>query len=372
MKRQRSARGAAALTTSAVGQASLALKGLVVASHGRHCVVESADGSRRICHPRGKKNAPVVGDEVLWLPATADSASGEGSIETVLPRRNLLYRQDEVRSKSFAANIDQVLILLAAQPMFSQSQLARALVACTHAGVTAIVALNKSDLAEPFALAWQRLQPYARLPAIGADAPAGGGGPSRLPVLPLCLAPAAGVMGAGMASASATADGGLAALCTLLHGRRTLVLGPSGSGKSTLVNLLAPHAGATTGEISRVLNSGRHTTTATTLYWLDGQQRSTALLDSPGFQEFGLRHISGAHLPACMPDIAAHAAHCRFYNCTHLHEPGCAVRAAVDAQTGAQDGSYEAVAGDGPAPIHPDRYRLYAQLRAELDQPPLY
>ena len=129
--------------------------GLVVAAHGRHCLVESPDGQRRICHPRGKKSQAVVGDRVRWMP-TGD----EGSIERVEPRINLFYRQDEIRTKSFAANLDQVLVLIAAEPEFSESQLARALIAAEAAGIAPLVALNKSDLVEPFERAWARLVPY--------------------------------------------------------------------------------------------------------------------------------------------------------------------------------------------------------------------
>ena len=89
--------------------------GLVIASHGRHVVVEADDGSRRLCHPRGKKNQAVVGDRVWWLPS-----SDEGSIEAIDTRRNLFYRQDEIRTKSFAANLDRLLVLIAAEPEFSQ------------------------------------------------------------------------------------------------------------------------------------------------------------------------------------------------------------------------------------------------------------
>ena len=110
----------------------------------------------------------------------------------------------------------------------------------------------------------------------------------------------------------------------LMQGKKTLVLGPSGAGKSSLTNLLIPHAQVLTAEISQALNSGKHTTTSTTLYWIDAD-RSTALIDSPGFQEFGLHHIEPMHLAAYMPDIKAHAQNCKFYNCTHLHEPGCGV-----------------------------------------------
>ena len=307
-------------------------EGLVVASHGRHCVVESADGARRICHPRGKKNQAVAGDRVLWQPAHG----GEGTIEKVLTRRNLLYRQDEVRSKSFAANIDQVLVLIAAEPVFSESQLARALIAAEAAGIAPLIALNKSDLVEPFARAWQRLLPYRHMP--------GSAGPDsrHYGVLPLSLAHSGAV--------------DRAALMAHLAGKATLVLGPSGAGKSTLINLLIPQARAATGEISRALNSGKHTTTATTWYWTDAA-RATALIDSPGFQEFGLRHLQPADLARCMPDIGALASQCKFYNCTHLHEPGCAVMAQVGA-TGS------------PYAISASRYKIYGELFEQLKQPP--
>lgn len=295
--------------------------GLVVAAHGRHCLVETPGGERVICHPRGKKSQVVVGDRVAW-----QASRDEGTVEQVLARRNLLYRQDEIRTKAFAANLDRVLILIAAEPEFSESQLARALIACEQAGIEPLVALNKSDLVEPFARAWQRLLPYRHM----------GYG-----VLPLSLREAGEV--------------DRAHLLAHLSGRTTLVLGPSGSGKSTLVNLLVPMALAQTGEISQALNSGRHTTTSTSWYWVGDPAERTGLIDSPGFQEFGLRHVEAARLAAYMPDLRAHAADCRFYNCSHMHEPGCGVIAAVRPQAG-EDG------------IQESRYRIYRTLYEELSQ----
>ncbi|MET0311308.1 MAG: GTPase RsgA, partial [Burkholderiaceae bacterium] len=133
-------------------------EGLVVAGYGRHCLVETPGGERVICHPRGKKSQAVVGDRVLWQP-TQD----EGTVEKVQERRNLFYRQDEIRTKSFAANLDQVLILIAAEPEFSEHQLARALIAASAAGIEPLIALNKSDLVEPFERAWARLEPYRKM-----------------------------------------------------------------------------------------------------------------------------------------------------------------------------------------------------------------
>ena len=119
--------------------------GLVVAGFGRHVLVETASGQRVICHPRGKKNQALVGDRIRWLPS-----QDEGTIEKIEERSNLFYRQDEMRTKSFAANLDQVLILMAAEPEFSENQLTRALIAAEAERITPIIALNKSDLTEPF------------------------------------------------------------------------------------------------------------------------------------------------------------------------------------------------------------------------------
>ena len=287
--------------------------GLVVAGHGRHYVVETPEGQRLTCHPRGKKSECVVGDRVRW------QASGdEGVIEHIEPRRNLLFRQDEWKTKSFAANLDQLLVLVAAEPSFSESQLARALIAAEYAEIPARIALNKRDL-PAIAAARERLEPYARMGIAVHE-------------VALKAEPAAA----------------RAALAPPLAGRATLVLGPSGAGKSTLINLLVPHARAEVGEISRALQSGRHTTTTTQWYWLDAD-RTSALIDSPGFQEFGLRQIDPQQLPALMPDLRGPAQACRFYNCTHLHEPGCGVREAVER-------------GD----IAPSRYRVYREIRDEL------
>ena len=254
----------------------------------------------------------VVGDRVRTAPA-----GDEVVVDAILPRRNLLFRQDEMRTKAFAANLDGLLVVVAAEPAFSESQLARALVAANDAGIPTTLVLNKRDL-PVFAAARARLDPYR-------------------------------AMGLGVVETSLREESGAAraALMPMLDGRRTLALGPSGAGKSTLVNTLVPDATATTGEISAALASGRHTTTTTLLYWIDAG-RTSALIDSPGFQTFGLSHIPVERLPALMPDIGTHA-DCRFYNCTHVHEPGCGVRDAVE--RGA---------------IAPSRYRIYLELVAEL------
>ena len=301
--------------------------GLIVANYGRHFLVETPEGRRVICHSRGKKSTGVVGDRVLWQPS-----QDEGTIEKIETRRNLFYRQDEIRTKSFAANLDQVLILIAAEPAFSSHQLSRALVAAEAEHITPIIGLNKSDLVEPFARAWEWLRPYRQM---------------HYGVLPLSL------------KESNEVD--KAALLKLLHGKTTLVLGPSGAGKSTLINLLAPGALAQTGEISQALSAGKHTTTSTTWYWVD-KASGTALIDSPGFQEFGLNHIDPALLASYMPDLRVHIAQCKFYNCSHLHEPGCGVMAAIS----------PVESNTSPEQISAHRYKLYSELHTELSQKRTY
>nr|WP_319563830.1 ribosome small subunit-dependent GTPase A [uncultured Rhodoferax sp.] len=296
---------------------NLRAPGLIVANYGRHFLVETDQGERLICHSRGKKSQGVVGDRVQWL-----ASQDEGTIEKIEPRRNLFYRQDDVRTKTFAANLDQVLILLAAEPEFSSGQLSRALIAAEEQHITPLIALNKSDLTEPFARAWEWLQPYRHM---GYD------------VIHLSLKDEAPSR---------------QALTQRLAGKTTLVLGPSGAGKSTLINCLIPNALAQTGVLSQALNSGKHTTTSTTWYWVDAA-KTTALIDSPGFQEFGLNHIDPAQLAAYMPDFKPHVKNCKFYNCSHLHEPGCGVISAVKS-SGSADG------------ISENRYKIYSDLYAEL------
>ena len=294
--------------------------GLIVANYGRHFLVETPTGERVICHSRGKKSEGVVGDRVMW-----QASEDEGTIEKIEARRNLFYRRDEIRTKSFAANLDQVLILVAAEPAFSSHQLSRALVAAEAERITPLIAINKSDLTLPFARAWEWLLPYRQMP---------------YELLPLSL------------KTHPDEDGAL--LREHLKGKTTLVLGPSGAGKSTLINLLAPEALALTGELSQSLRAGKHTTTSTTWYWADAE-KTTAIIDSPGFQEFGLHHIEPMRLASYMPDIQAHAGACKFYNCSHLHEPGCAVIAAVSS-------------GSSASGINADRYKIYSELFAELSQ----
>ena len=309
--------------------------GLVVAGFGRHVMVETDAGERVICHPRGKKNTAVVGDRIKWL-----TTQDEGTIEKLVPRKNLFYRQDEIRTKSFAANLDQILILIAAEPEFSESQLSRALIAAEAEHITPIIALNKSDLKVPFAKAWERLQPYQEM---------------GYQVVSLSLKPK------NVKRGSDDSDFDIEQiaqqtelLMSLLQDKTTLVLGPSGAGKSTLINAVVPNVSVFTQEISQALNSGKHTTTSTTWYWVD-DAKTTSIIDSPGFQEFGLNHIEASHLASYMPDFKIHVPNCKFYNCSHLHEPGCGVLESIKNDSSRRKISLE-------------RYRIYSSLFAELSE----
>ena len=270
--------------------------GTVIAAHGRQYVVELEDAAHTTlrCFTRGKKSDLVCGDRVE-IQASGD---GQGVVERIAERHSLLYRSNEFREKLIAANVTQVLIVVATEPSFSDELITRCLLACESQDIAPLIVLNKCDLAD------------------------------RLPAARAALAPftALGYSLLELSAKGATSD--LAALRARLAGHTSVLVGQSGMGKSTLTNALVPHAQAATREISTALDSGKHTTTHATLYRLDD---SSALIDSPGLQEFGLGHLDATALEHAFPELRARLGECRFRDCRHDREPGCAVRAALDA-----------------------------------------
>ena len=263
--------------------------GTVVAAHGRHYLVELDDGERLDCFPRSKKSEVACGDRVD-IERVADD---QGVIAAIQPRRSLLYRSDAFRQKLIAANVTQVIVVVAGEPAFSSEVLTRCLIAAEVQELATLVVLNKVDLTAGRAAAEARL---AELEALGQ------------PILRL----------------AATVDAN--PLRVRLAGHTSLLVGQSGMGKSTLVNALVPGADAATREISTALGSGRHTTTHATLYRLAAD---SALIDSPGLQEFGLAHVSRGELEHAFRDFHDWLGHCRFRDCRHDTEPDCALRGAV-------------------------------------------
>ncbi|MBP8195076.1 MAG: ribosome small subunit-dependent GTPase A [Azonexus sp.] len=269
------------------------MEGRVIAAHGRQYVVELADGTLLPCFPRGKKSEIACGDRVDIMRTSDD----QGVVEAIQPRVSLLYRSNEIRQKLIAANVDQLVIVVATEPAFSDELVARALLAAESEEIAPLIVLNKCDLADKLAAARQRL---ATLAGLG------------YPILEL--------------SALNHAED----LRPWLAGKTSVLVGQSGMGKSTLVNALIPEANAATREISQALDSGKHTTTHATLYHLDG---NSDLIDSPGLQEFGLGHLDRQEIEIAFREFRPYLGQCRFRDCRHDREPGCALRAAVEAGT---------------------------------------
>jgi ribosome biogenesis GTPase len=286
--------------------------GRVVSSHGRHYGVELEDGQIRLCYPKGKRNEATVGD---WVDVTQEG-SNEGALQKIHPRKNLLYRSDEWRSKLFAANVDQVVVVVAVAPKFSEDLLGRALTGAWAAGVEPLIVLNKIDLVDGLAQARQRLDGYRTL----------------------------GVTILELSAHDTTQIHEV--LLPRLDNKTSLLLGQSAMGKSTLLNTLVPEARAATQEHSQALGAGKHTTTLTRLYHLPSG--GGHLIDSPGVQAFGLAHLSGEEVVAGFPEFTPHRVHCRFYNCTHQHEPNCGVLEAL-----------------ARGEIEPGRHALYQRLLLE-------
>lgn len=260
------------------------LDGRIVAAYGRRYLVELEDGTPLDCVTRGRRGALACGDRV----SIARSAPGQGVIETLAPRETLLYRSDRGRQKLIAANVTQIVVVVAPVPSFHEDLVNRCLAAAGHGNMSALIVLNKAELPGA-ALALESLELYKRL-------------------------------GYRVLALSAKRD--VAPLLDLLRGKVSVLVGQSGMGKSTIINALAPDAAVRVAELSAALDSGRHTTTHARLYHVDAV---TDIIDSPGLQVFGLHHVDAAELAEAFVEFRPFLGRCRFRDCRHLAEPGCAL-----------------------------------------------
>lgn len=289
---------------------SARIPGLVIAAFGRQYAVRLEDGRQLLCVPRAKKSEVACGDRVELALTSQD----QGVIERIAERASLFYRADQWKEKLIAANVSQVVIVVATEPGFSDELVTRCLVAADAQDIPALIVLNKCDLTASLDKARTQLDMFVR---------------------------------AGHAVLELSAKGDVAPLREQLSGHVSLLVGQSGMGKSTLTNALIPEAEARTREISEVLDSGKHTTTHARLYPLP-EDDASALIDSPGLQSFGLAHLSKHEIECGFPEIRSALGNCRFRDCSHLREPDCAVRAARD------EGSFD-----------PRRYATLLQLLDE-------
>ena len=274
------------------------MQALVVAAYGKRYEVELADdlniNTRRIsCVTRGKKTDLACGD--LVNIKLTDKA--EGVVESSLPRQSLLYRSNAFKSKILASNVTQIIIVLATQPSFYEALLNRCLIAAEAAKIKPLIVLNKCDLGDATD-AKNKLKLYQDL-------------------------------GYEVVHLSAKQD--ISALKPHLSKHQSVLVGQSGMGKSTIINALLPKQNVRTQIMSEALDSGKHTTTATHLYHLDDPifGENTSLIDSPGLQEFGLNHLSQQDLELAFIEFKPYLGHCRFNNCSHSHEPDCAIIQAI-------------------------------------------
>jgi ribosome biogenesis GTPase / thiamine phosphate phosphatase len=262
--------------------------GVVTAAWRRHYAVRLDGGKTIRCVLRGRHTTVACGDNAH----IALDRDGDGAIDAIEPRRTLFFRSDAHREKLIAANVTQVLGIVAPEPPYDDELVQRWIVAAESNGCSFALIANKSDL-PGFAALKPRLDACRTL---------------GYPVVALC------------------AKRDASPIRTLVTGQKSVLVGQSGMGKSTLINALLPEGGARVGELSAALGGGRHTTSETTLYALDGE---SWIVDSPGMKAFGLAHLPADAIEHAFVELRPFSGKCRFRDCRHATEPGCAVQEAV-------------------------------------------
>jgi len=271
--------------------ASAPLLGLVIASHRRHFAVCTDAGETIACVLKGRRLTLACGDRVR----VSRTGGGGGAVEAVLPRTTLFYRSDAFREKLIAANVTQVIGVVAPDLGVDEELINRWIVAAEAERCRLVLAANKAD--KPgFDVLRSRLAPFAAL---------------GYPVVAL----------------SAKQDA--SPLLPWLAGQATVLIGQSGMGKSTILNAILPGTAAKTAEISDALLAGRHTTTHSTLYPLPESMGGGWIVDSPGMKAFGLAHLAPEAIVDAFVELRPLIGHCRFRDCRHDREPGCAVTDAI-------------------------------------------
>lgn len=293
------------------------LKGRIIAHFGVQVEVEGEDGQLQRCHLRANLPALVTGDRVVWRAGN----QGIGVIVAQLPRISELCRPD-MRSvlKPVAANVDRLIIVFAPIPEPHSNLIDRYLVAAEHAGIQPILLLNKADLIDE-----SNAERMDNLLGIYNN------------------------LGYPLLEVSALNGLSLDKLKETLDGHISVFVGQSGVGKSSLVNALLPGVDTRVGALSEITGKGTHTTTTARLFHFPG---GGDLIDSPGIREFGLGHVSRQDVEAGFIEFADLIGHCRFRDCKHDREPGCAFLAAQE-----------------EGRIHPQRMASYRHIIASLPEP---